>query len=362
LNTAVKIKSVKFDVAKLKNIYNLTRQKNHHSNIFVIEENDFPNRKKELGDEQKKEKKKIQCSIKVFQKRLEDAIKKNKPKSIKTNEKNLDEAKKKLAKFDTFKDEREKHFVEFTIALTNSRGEKYHQDWATEAVNFFKSRYPKMEVISAAEHRDQHSPHLHLLMYSKDTPVTQVLANDADTSKEIMKEAYSKIANEFNTFAKFALAPQIAGLVRGKKYVSLRRFKKHGNKEATKNKLKENEENERRIRTENRTASITDIRARISSSHGEIEKQHAEVAEAVRDEQKIGELGDQIESATNLLRRFADTIKRITELFGGRNSRVEAKVKSEEQKLVDAVLAKNAQKRATEAEKRKTHTNPHRKP
>ncbi len=358
MNTAVKIKSCNFVTASKKNGYNLTRQKNQKSDIFVIEDNGFPKQKKELSDKQKKEKHDLQRTITVSTKRLKKAIQENKPKSILTNQKNLDEALKKIKKFENKLDEREKNFVEFTVALTNSKGEKYDKNWALESVEFFKKRYPQMRVVSVVEHRDQHSPHIHLLMCG-DEPTSKILAGGNDTSREKMKEVYSKIANDFNDFAKFALAPQIAGLERGRKYVSLGQFKKKGNYQA-KNKEKELKEDERRrIENENRRACVDGARARIGGHHTAIEKLYAGSAEAHRDEQKIEALGAKIEFASDIFELIANSIERLKQLVrtgGG------AELKSEEQKLVDAQLARNAQKRANNGKTNKSNTNPHHKP
>jgi hypothetical protein len=132
---------------------------------------------------------------------------------------------------------REKKFTEFTIALTNSDQQSYEKDWSKQSLEYVKKRFPDLQIISAVEHRDQHSPHMHILLYSKDEPITQVLARSTgqkDTSsRESMKEAYSTIAHDFHSFANKNIAvKELETLQKGRNYVSLGQYKAKGNYEA----------------------------------------------------------------------------------------------------------------------------------
>lgn len=235
MNTAVKIKSCSRASASGKNSYNLERQKNQEKDILVLEENEMPPLET-LSLEEKKEIKSLQTKISTYSKRLEKAIEENKPKSIATNQKNIEEAQKKLEKFEKRPDQREKKFTEFTIALTNSDQQSYEKDWSKQSLEYVKKRFPDLQIISAVEHRDQHSPHMHILLYSKDEPITQVLARSTgqkDTSRESMKEAYSTIAHDFHSFANKNIAvKELETLQKGRNYVSLGQYKAKGNYEA----------------------------------------------------------------------------------------------------------------------------------
>lgn len=235
MNTAVKIKSCSRASASGKNEYNLERQKNQEKDILVLEKNEMPPLET-LSLEDKKEIKSLQTKISTYSKRLEKAIEENKPKSILTNQKNIEEAQKKLESFGKRPDKREKKFTEFTIALTNSEGKNYAQDWSAQSLEYVKKTFPDLQIISAVEHKDQHSPHMHVLVYSKDEPITQVLARSTgqkDTSRESMKEAYSTIAHNFHSFANKNIATkELETLQKGRNYVSLGQFKAKGNYEA----------------------------------------------------------------------------------------------------------------------------------
>lgn len=237
LNTAVKIKSCTRASAAGKNEYNLDRTKNKDQDILVLEKNGMPDQKNTLTKEQKKEIKSLQSKLSTYKKRLDAAIENGKEKSIKTNSKNIAEIEKKLSKIER-SDKREKHFTEFTIALTNSQGESYENDWSQKALDHIKKEFPDLEIVSAVEHRDQHSPHMHILLHSQDKPITQVLAEHTgqkDTSRESMKEAYSKIAHDFHSFANEKIAHnELKPLQKGRKYVSLGQYKQKGNFEAKK--------------------------------------------------------------------------------------------------------------------------------
>lgn len=235
MNTAVKIKSCSRASAGSTNGYILERQKNQEKDILVLEKNEMPPLET-LSLEEKKEIKSLQTKISTYTKRLDKAIEENKPKSIATNQKNIEEAQKKLEKFEKRPDQREKKFTEFTIALTNSDQESYKKEWSKESLEYVKKRFPDLQIISAVEHRDQHSPHMHILLYSKDEPITQVLARSTgqkDTSRESMKEAYSTIAHDFHSFANKNIATkELDTLQKGRNYVSLGQFKEKGNYEA----------------------------------------------------------------------------------------------------------------------------------
>lgn len=235
MNTAVKIKSCTRASAASKNEYNLERQKNQEKDILVLEKNEMPEQKNTLSKEEKKEIKSLQSKLSTYKKRLDKAIEDGKEKSIKTNSKNIEEIEKKLSKIER-SDKREKYFTEFTIALTNSKDESYEQDWSKRALEHIKQEFPMLQVVSAVEHRDQHSPHMHILLHSQDKPITQVLADQTgqkDTSREAMKEAYSKIAHDFHSFANEKIAHnELKPLQKGLKYVSLGQYKQKGNFEA----------------------------------------------------------------------------------------------------------------------------------
>ena len=237
LNTAVKIKSCTRASAAGKNEYNLERTKNRDKDILVLEKNDMPKEKNTLSAKEKKEIKSLQTKLSVYTKRLKKAIEDGKEKSIKTNQKNIDKITKQLSKIEK-SDKREKHFTEFTIALTNSQNEDYEKDWSKKALEYIKQEFPTLQVVSAVEHRDQHSPHMHILLHSPDKPITQVLAEQTgqkDTSREAMKEAYSTIAHKFHSFADENIAhKRLKTLQKGRKYVSLGQYKQKGNFEAKK--------------------------------------------------------------------------------------------------------------------------------
>jgi hypothetical protein len=237
LNTAVKIKSCTRASAAGKNEYNLERTKNREKDILVLEKNEMPEAKAILSKEQKKEIKSLQTKLSTYKKRLEKAIKDGKEKSIKTNTKNIDKITKQLSKLEK-SDNREKHFTEFTIALTNSKAGEYSQNWSEKALEHIKQEFPTLQVVSAVEHKDQHSPHMHILLYSDGKPITQVLAEQSgksDTKRESMKEAYSTIAHKFHSFANENIAhKELKPLQKGRKYVSLGQYKQKGNFELKK--------------------------------------------------------------------------------------------------------------------------------
>jgi len=235
INTAVKIKSSSRASASAKNEYNLERQKNQEKDILVLEKNEMPKEKNSFSKEQKKEIKSLQSKLSMYKKRLAKAIENGKEKSINTNQKNIDKITKQLSKIEK-SDKRQKHFTEFTISLTNSKKGDYAEDWSKRALEFIKQEFPTLQVVSAVEHRDQHSPHMHILMHSPDKPVTQVLAQYAgqkDTKRESMKEAYGYIARQFHSFANEKIAhKELKTLQKGRKYVSLGQYKAKGNFEA----------------------------------------------------------------------------------------------------------------------------------
>ena len=237
INTAVKIKSSTRASASAKNEYNLDRQKNQEKDIFVLEKNEMPAEKISLSKEQKKEIKSLQSKLSTYKKRLQKAIEDGKEKSIKTNQKNIDKITKRLSEIEK-PDKRQKHFTEFTISLTNSKKGDYAEDWSQRALDFIKQEFPTLDVVSAVEHRDQHSPHMHILMHSPDKPITQVLAQYAgqkDTKRESMKDAYGYIARQFHSFANEKIAyKELQPLQKGRKYVSLGQYKAKGNFEAKK--------------------------------------------------------------------------------------------------------------------------------
>lgn len=232
MNTAVKIKSCSGASASGKNLYNLERQKNQDKDILVLENNGMPKEKSTLSLVQKKEIKSIQTKLSTYKKRLAKAIKDGKEKSIKTNQKNIDKLTKQLATIEK-PDQRQKHFTEFTIALTNSHDESFAANWSEKALEHIKQEFPTLEVVSAVEHRDQHSPHMHILLYSPNKPITQVLAeksSKSNTKRESMKEAYSDIAHKFHSFANAEITDkQLEPLQKGRKYVSLGQYKQKGN-------------------------------------------------------------------------------------------------------------------------------------
>jgi len=223
--------------AAAKNEYNLERQKNQEKDILVLEKNEMPKEKISFSKEQKKEIKSLQSKLSMYKKRLAKAIENGKEKSINTNQKNIDKITKQLSKIEK-SDKRQKHFTEFTISLTNSKKGDYAEDWSKRALEFIKQEFPTLQVVSAVEHRDQHSPHMHILMHSPDKPVTQVLAQYAgqkDTKRESMKEAYGYIARQFHSFANEKIAhKELKPLQKGRKYVSLGQYKAKGNFEAKK--------------------------------------------------------------------------------------------------------------------------------
>lgn len=358
MNTMVKIRSCNRRSATGKNRYNLTRLKDGEADIFVIEENDFPPAKKTLSSEQKKQIHALQKTISKCEKRLTKAIEENKKKSIETNKKNIAVAKKKLAKFEGRGDGREKHFVEFTVALTNSYFEDISEDWAEKTVGYFKLKYPEISIISAVWHRDQNSPHMHILAHSEDVPITQYLAQSngfTDTSRESMKMAYSKIAHDYHDWAQEGVVEEgvrLDPLVKGRRYVSLGQFKVRGNFEV---KLKEREkEDERRNEETDRRARVGGVRSRIDAIYAEIEELDAEVSEAVGLQGAIEQCGARLTGATDTLGRLADSIERlgglIERLGGGRTGILS---EEEEHKMLMAdVLARNAQERAKNRSKR----------
>lgn len=235
MNTAVKIKSCTRASAVGKNEYNLERTKNREKDILVLEKNELPKENNVLSLEQKKEIKSLQTKLSTYKKRLEKAIANSKEKSIKTNSKNIEKITEQLSKIEK-SDKREKYFTEFTIALTNSKKNDYADTWSKSSLEFIKKEFPGLDVVSAVEHKDQHSPHMHILLHSKEKPITQVLAEHTgqkDTKRESMKEAYSTIAHNFHAFANAEIAhKELKPLQKGRKYVSLGQYKQKGNFEA----------------------------------------------------------------------------------------------------------------------------------
>ena len=254
MNTIVKIKNFSRAGASAKNVYNLTRQKNKDKNIFVLEENSMPKPKRTVC---KKEIKSLRSKLCVYAKRLEKAILQNKEKSIATNKKNIKKIEEQLQQLQV-EDKRQKHFTEFTVALTNSQKGEYAENWSKLALEHFKKEFPTLQVVSAVEHRDQHSPHIHILMYSPDKPVTQVLAQYAgqkNTDRDSLKKAYSLIAHKFHSWANTNIAyNRLNKLHRGRKYVSLGQYKQKGNfyaKKALKSNLNNLDELHNKIKSLN---------------------------------------------------------------------------------------------------------------
>lgn len=120
----------------------------------------------ELNSDHKKIVKNLQTKLSKYRERLSIAEIENKPKSIKTNSKNIEKIEAELAEVAGKNDDRKKHFVEFTVALTNSKNEIFDKEWGLKTVAFFKRKFPEMTCISAVEHHDQASPHLHLMFHS----------------------------------------------------------------------------------------------------------------------------------------------------------------------------------------------------
>jgi hypothetical protein len=259
MNTAVKIKSCTGASASGKNQYNLERQKNQDKDILVLENNGMPKEKATLSLEQKKEIKSLQTKLSVYKKRLAKAIENGKEKSIKTNQKNIDKISQALSKIEK-PDKRQKHFTEFTIALTNSHDESFAANWSKLALDHIKQEFPTLEVVSAVEHLDQHSPHMHILLHSPNKPITQVLAEQSDksnTKRESMKEAYSDIAHKFHSFANDKIAhKELEPLQKGRKYVSLGQYKHKGNFELKKL-VREQKETLPALETQNKQLSDT---------------------------------------------------------------------------------------------------------
>lgn len=352
MNTMVKIKSCNRRSAIGKNQYNLTRLKNGEADIFVIAENDFPPAGKSLSATQKLERKNLQCRLKVYEKRLVVATKKGKEKSIKTVERNLTKIKKSLKKMEGAIDDREKYFTEFTIALTNSYAEDISMDWSLNTLNYIKQKYPELVVISAVEHRDQNSPHMHILLYHPDKPITQYLAEangQADTKRESMKLAYSQIAHDYHDWAQEGVVEdgvQLDPLVKGRKYVSLGRFKSGGNFEVQ---LKEKEriDAERRDEERDRGIRLDGIRERAFGIWAEIKELDAE---AIGVDAEVAEIADGLISATATAKYISDSVKRIGDLLERVLSGKQGTggILSEEQEhklLMEQVWAKNGQKR-----------------
>jgi hypothetical protein len=272
LNTTVKIKSCTRASAAGKNEYNLERTKNRDKDILVLEKNEMPKEKNTLSKEQKKEIKSLQSKLSTYKKRLAKAIEDGKEKSIKTNQKNIDKILKDLSKIEK-SDKRQKQYTEFTIALTNSQKGDYAENWSEKALEFIKKEFPDLQVISAAEHRDQSSPHIHILTYSPDKPVTQVLAQYAgqkDTKRESMKEAYGFIARKFHSFANENIAyKELNKLHKGRKYVSLGQYKQKGNFEAKK-RLQEQKNSLPALKTEHKQLDKRLIEANLHLKPQEI--------------------------------------------------------------------------------------------
>lgn len=350
MNTIVKIKSCTRASASGKNLYNLTRQKNKKRDILVLENNEMPVAKN-LSKDEKKEIHAFQKIISKCEKRLAEAIEKNKPKSIATNEKNIKEAQEKLGRYQGRGDEREKHFVELTIALTNSYPEDVAGEWASKSLEFIKKKFPKLKVISAVEHRDQHSPHMHILLHSENEPITNVLAEtmgQKDTSRESMKQAYGLIAHDFHSFADEEIAHnELESLNKGRKYVSLGQFKQKGNFEAKEalraQKIKEKEEeNERkRFERDDRGDGIRDVRTRISGHIGAIIELGGE-HEELREKEQLGKTVSGItETASELDQRICDIRTKIERLF----ERERVNFKHDLDDVVAQARARNAKKR-----------------
>jgi len=359
MNTAVKIKSVGSVSAILKNAYNLTRQKNQKKDILVLEENSFPQRKMTLSPEQKKQVHALQKTISKCEKRLAEARVKKKEKSIETNKKNIEEAKKKLAKFEGKEDKREKYFTEFTIALTNSYVEDISIDWSLNTLNYIKQKYPELSVVSAVEHRDQSSPHMHILLHSPDKPVTQYLAEIngfENTSRESMKLAYSKIAHDYHDWAQDGVVEdgvRLDPLQKGRKYVSLGQFKKRGNFEV---KLKEQEfeDERRRIEDASRRDRLDGIRERIFGSYAKIQELDAEINSTARFNEEITRIGNEFVGATEIISRISDAVERISDAVRRvKQSRIKV-----DEPIVDIVALQIQKNIAQRAEKKLQRQSP----
>lgn len=236
MNAIIKISNCNFASASAKNAYNLTRQKNQKKYIITLEENPMPAPFPMPTPNQKKQIKNLQTKLSTYKKRLAKSVAEDKPKSIKTNQKNISDIEKKMANLAKFRDRREKYFTEFTIAVTHAKGGRLWQNWGSRALGIIKEMFPDLSVISAVEHRDQASPHLHILLYSPTMPITQVLANAGgreSTTRASMREAYSTIANQFHDKADGIISPDaLEPLQKGRRYVSLGKYKSEGNKEA----------------------------------------------------------------------------------------------------------------------------------
>jgi len=236
LNTNLKIKTYRFASASAKKQYITTRSKaNAEQDINILFNNSLESQV-ELSEEQKKERHQLQKYLSTYQKRLEKAILENKPKSIFTNFKKIEDIKLQIAKSDSRANKTcKKEFLEFTLSFTNFNNwnePRYKLEFRAmfeKAVQkFMFDEFKEFKFVSAAAHYDQHSPHIHFLLKCNEQSWSSYCREKYFVTDT--REAYSKINNRFHDYFRDN-GVTIDDMHSGRKYHSLGFYKANGNRE-----------------------------------------------------------------------------------------------------------------------------------
>ena len=254
MNSSVQIKSHTSRTAKNKNTHILRNSEAYKNpNIIVLEKNDNAFKKEKeiiqkdiLKQEEirKYELKKINSSIATYRKRIEKA---ETPEQIEKLQKKLDEYLEKredlkngksLEIKETRGKKKEKDFIEFEFALTNSNHLKENQEVrkalfeATEDTQKNFKFFKELEVVSNVMHLDQFSLHTHLLCkVPKDKTIDNLFKSEIlEKGLENTRKLYKSIQTFFNETLRERLKDlnlELGTQETGKKYFGLNLYKKN---------------------------------------------------------------------------------------------------------------------------------------
>jgi len=347
MNTAIRIRNCNKLSAQGKHNYNVSRIKNEQSKnkIKILEDNGFPDTKA-LTKEQREYKRKLQRKLSSYKRRLKTAIKNGKDDTIATAKRNIEKIEKELKELEQGEGAKVKYYSEFIISLTNAheyRKMLENDNWSSKVLEYLKNKYPDLNIISAVEHRDQYSPHMHVLLHSPGKPIRQYLSEvngEKDLSKEAMQKAYSKMAHDLHDFVQEKVVPELklSSLKKGRKYVSLGEFKERGNYEAIEKKKRKEEHDRHRNKINNQRNGIRVIRRRvegtIQSVERAVEERHEQylMANTIESNENSSKAVDLIRGAIERARaRFEHIRSRVEELRRAVASVIDKRIKEEQQ-------------------------------
>ncbi len=256
MNSSVQIKTHTTTSARNKNTHNLRNSSEYKNvNIQVLEQNEIAFKKENEKDliqkdilkqeeNRKYELKKINSSIATYRKRIEKA---ETPEQIEKLQKKLDEYLEKredlkngksLEIKETRGKKKEKDFIEFEFALTNSNHLKENQEVrkalfeATEDTQKNFKFFKELEVVSNVMHLDQFSLHTHLLCkVPKDKTIDNLFKSEIlEKGLENTRKLYKSIQTFFNETLRERLKDlnlELGTQETGKKYFGLNLYKKN---------------------------------------------------------------------------------------------------------------------------------------